>query len=220
MKGAMLAISELTVCVGKKRVLDRFSLSIDPGEHVLVTAPSGAGKSTLLRCVLGFATPVHGTIHVQGSPIRGNATWDLRRHMGYLAQEPALGRGTVREVLARPFTYRANRHAEANLGRRLPGLLDRLRLPSDIVEQEIQTLSGGEKQRIALIAVLLLDRPLLLLDEISAGLDHDSAEAVFSVLTELSNRTILAVGHHASAMPGADRIETLPAYPATRGGTP
>ncbi len=209
MTDAMLQISNLTIHLGGKHILDDFSLSVGTGEQVLVTAPSGTGKSTLLRCVLGFLAPQQGTIFLQGTPIDEQSIWSLRRQMSYVAQEPVLGSGSVQEILDRPFTYRANRNIESNLSR-VPDLLTQLCLPQEIIGQQMDSLSGGEKQRVALIAALLLDRPLLLLDEISASLDRDSAEAVFDTLAGLQDQTILAVGHHADALPKVDRIEALP----------
>ncbi|MDP6491515.1 MAG: ABC transporter ATP-binding protein [Kiritimatiellia bacterium] len=204
----MLQISDLTVHAGGKQILKNFSLEVGDGEQVLVTAPSGTGKSTLLRCVLGFLTPQGGSIALQGVSVNDQSIWSLRHRMSYVAQEPVLGVGLVRDILTRPFDYHANRELRHNL-ERVPDLLRQLRLPQEIAEQQIDSLSGGEKQRIALIAALLLDRPLLLLDEITASLDKDSAEAVFTALATREGQTILAVGHHANALPKADRIEML-----------
>jgi putative ABC transport system ATP-binding protein len=204
----MLQISSLEVAMGGKPILDRFSLEVAAGERLLVTAPSGAGKSTLLRCVLGFITPDRGTIRLNGRAMDGASVWGLRHRMAYVAQEPVLGNGTAREVLERPFTYHANREQRDNL-ERIPGLLEQLALSPDILEQELRSLSGGEKQRIALLAALLLDRPLLLLDEIVASLDKTSADAVFTVLAGLAGVAVLAVGHHETALPHADRIVAL-----------
>jgi len=209
MTDTMLQISDLTVRMGEKHVLSGYSLEVGAGEQVLVTAPSGTGKSTLLRCVLGFLTPQAGTIAVCGKPSDEHSIWSLRLWMSYVAQEPVLGSGTVRDILARPFAYHANRSLKQNLDR-VPDLLTQLRLSRGIIDQQMDSLSGGEKQRIALVAALLLDRPLLLLDEIAASLDKDSAEAVSATLAGLTDQTILAVGHHADALPKADRIESLP----------
>jgi len=215
MSKSMLQISSLEVAMGGKQVLDRFSLEMAAGERLLVTAPSGAGKSTLLRCVLGFIIPDRGAIRLNGRAIDGASVWGLRHRMAYVAQEPMLGNGTTREILERPFAYHANREQRNNLTR-IPELLESLALSPDILEQELRSLSGGEKQRIALLAALLLDRPLLLLDEIVASLDRTSADAVFTVLAGLAGVAVLAVGHHETALPHADRIVAL--HAAETGG--
>ena len=215
MSECMLQIEDLNVALGGKQVLQRFALEVSTGERLLVTAPSGTGKSTLLRCVLGFVTPEAGTIRLHGQPLNGTSAWTLRREMAYVAQEPVLGNGSTREILERPFAYHANREQRNNLAR-IPELMESLALSPDILEQELRSLSGGEKQRIALLAALLLERPILLLDEIVASLDRTSADAVFAVLSRLEGVTILAVGHHETALPHADRIVAL--HTAETGG--
>lgn len=82
-------------------------------------------------------------------------------------------------------------------------------MSTDLLGLDLRDLSGGEKQRVALISALLLDRPILLLDEITASLDRESAAAVFATLAGLRHQTILAVGHHADALPQADRAVAL-----------
>ncbi len=191
---ASIVWQDVTVRFGGRTVLDRFSCAVEPGARVAISGHSGCGKSTLLRAALGFSEPHHGTIRITGETVDPVSCWKLRLLLGYLPQEPELGDGPARDAFYRPFGYRAN----ASL-RPTPGvaaaLLARLRLRPDILDAEISTLSGGEKQRLALATTLLLKRPILLLDEPTSALDADAAAALRDCLSDLHGITLVAVTH-------------------------
>jgi UDP-glucose/iron transport system ATP-binding protein len=204
-----IAIQDLTVRYDGRAVLDRLTLRCAPGEKVVLRGKSGCGKTTVLRCVLGFVVPDEGEIRVEGRAVTSQSVWDVRRRMAYVGQEPDLGAGTVRAALQRPFAYRANEHLRGNLSR-VDGLLDRLLLPPAVLDQDIDTISGGEKQRIGLVSALLLDRPVLLLDEAAAALDEESASAMTDLLRSRGDLTVLAVSHDVAWASFADRTVELP----------
>jgi len=210
MSGSDLAIeiAGLRVRHGERTVLDGFSLAMARGEKVTLTGPSGAGKSTVLKCVLGLVVPAAGEITVLGHPVDGQGVWTARRHLAYVAQEPDLGSGTVRETLERPFAYRANAARRGNLAR-LPGLLARFGLGEDMADKAMPTLSGGEKQRVALISAILLDRPVILLDEASSALDQANKQAVADYLREADGLTVLSVSHDAEWLGFSRRVVAM-----------
>jgi len=187
-------IENLSVRFEEKTVLDGFSLSVSGGEKVTLAGASGCGKSTLLRCIMGF-TPVRGgVIRILDEEVTAASIWQLRGKMAYVAQEPELGVGLVRSALTRPFSYRINAGLsyDDQEARRLFGVF---RLSLSLMEEEITSLSGGEKQRVALVAALLLQRPILLLDEAASALDGVAKEAVRTYLCERNDLTILSVSH-------------------------
>ncbi len=186
-------------------VLRGLSLQLARGEKVTLTGPSGAGKSTVLRCVLGLVVPQEGSVRVFGRPIDEHQVWEVRRQLAYVAQEPDLGPGTVREVLERPFLYRANVALRGNL-ERTGEFLERFCLPAALLGKETATLSGGEKQRIALISAILLDRPVVLLDEASSALDRESKRAVAGYFQEMRNLTVLSVSHDSEWQAFSERV--------------
>ena len=163
------------------------------GDKVTLSGPSGSGKSTLLRCIIGFV-PFSGVIHLKGEPLNTHSIWRLRRQMAYVDQEPDLGSGRVRETLERPFSFKAN-HAIPFQPHEVDALFERFLLPSSLQSKEMKNLSGGEKQRVALIAALLLKRPLLLLDEAASALDANSKQQVREYLCDRPDITILSVSH-------------------------
>ncbi|NLF31500.1 MAG: ABC transporter ATP-binding protein [Planctomycetes bacterium] len=187
-------IRRLGVRYEDRWVVRGFDLPIRPGEKVTLTGPSGSGKSTVLKCVLGLVVPTEGEVRVLGRPVDTEHVWLLRRRMAYVAQEPDLGAGTAREVLHRPFAYRANGPLRANL-QRVPSLMERFGLAAELLDKPVSALSGGEKQRIALVSAILLDRDILLLDEASSALDKANKQAVAACLREADALTVLSVSH-------------------------
>ncbi len=204
-----IRIENLSLTVAGKTLFDGFSLSLKPGEHCTLTGPSGCGKSTLLKCLLGFQTPNAGRMELLGAKLDAVSVWRLRRKTAWVAQEPDLGEGTAREALRRPFEYKANKTL-APSRERLDELLDGFLLGPAILDQPVARLSGGEKQRIALIAALLLDRPILLIDEASSALDPDSRKAVADYLERRSDTTILSVSHNPEQFHPGGRVVAMP----------
>jgi putative ABC transport system ATP-binding protein len=205
---AALRVEKLTVCFNHRPIVEHFSLSLFEGEKVTVTGRSGAGKSTLLRCVVGFVTPHNGAIYVKGERVSEATIWRLRYLMAYVPQEPALGSGRVHSILEEPFGYRANAGLRSNLGR-IPDLFERLLLPLAVLDEEMDKLSGGEKQRIAIIGALLLQREILLLDEATSALDKGSRSALAEFLMAQKNLTILSVAHDSADLPLSGKVVAL-----------
>ncbi|MBN1332429.1 MAG: ATP-binding cassette domain-containing protein [Synergistales bacterium] len=189
-----IEMNSLFLSFGSKKVLDNFSLRVYPGMKVLIRGRSGAGKTSLFNCLLGFVRPQRGEIFIKGKKLSPSSIWEIRQKLAFVAQEPDLGTGKVREVIERPFSYKANRYLSGNLGK-LQEMWDLFLLDTTLLEKDIRSLSGGEKQRAAIVLALLLDRPVLLLDEASSALDRDSKQAVSDYLRKCEDRTILAISH-------------------------
>ena len=203
-----IEIEKLGVRYDGRWVLRGFGLEVLVGEKVSLMGASGSGKSTVLRCVLGLVVPGEGSIRVLGRAVDGRGVWETRRSLAYVAQEPDLGAGTAREALERPFDYRANASLRGNLAR-LPELLDRFKLPLPLLDKEMSALSGGEKQRIALVSAILLDRPIVLLDEASSALDKDNKQAVAEYLQQAEGLTVLSVSHDTEWLGFSERVVDL-----------
>lgn len=208
-QSAAIEISDLTVRFDGRDVLERFSMRLEAGERVHLHGGSGCGKSTLLRCVLGFVAPREGAIRIEGELLDGHSAWGLRRRLAYVPQEPNLGEGSVAEVFERPFHYHANAHLKGNL-KRIDGLMERFLLSPGLLEKDVTTISGGEKQRVALITAILLDRSIMLLDEPTSALDKTSKKAVGDYLRSCEGICVLFAAHDAEALGGADRAVRIP----------
>lgn len=189
-----IELRSLYLSFGTKKILEDLSLKVFPGRKVLIRGRSGAGKTSIFNCLLGFVKPDSGHILVQGQYLSALSVWDIRRKMAFVAQEPELGTGKVRHVLERPFTYKYNRPFQGNLNK-LNTLWDLFLLENALLDKDISLLSGGEKQRTAIVLALLLERPILLLDEASSALDRESKKAVSDHLLRCEDLTILAISH-------------------------
>lgn len=210
-----LEARNIEIRFGGQVVLHGFSLSLAPGEKALLTGPSGSGKSTVLRCFLGFVVPDGGAMYINGAALTAETVWTLRRQLAYVAQEPDLGTGTATDALERPFHFRANASLRPNL-KRIPELLERFRLPGAILQKDVGSLSGGEKQRIALISAILLDRRIFLLDEVTSALDKASRQTIADYFRTREDATMLAVAHDTDVFSFASRIVELSGGPHGR----
>ena len=200
-----IQMKNITISFQDKCIWDNFSLEVSQGERVVVEGRSGIGKSTLLKCLLGFMTPDKGEILVQGTPLTPESVWTLRTLMAYVPQEADLGTGTLREWVKAPFEFKANTGLVHNLDR-LPKLFDRFLLSPDLLDTGVDRLSGGEKQRAAIISAILLDRKIILLDEPTSAMDSLAGKAVLDFFESMEEMAILAVSHDPAVLEMADKI--------------
>lgn len=204
----LLEVKRLSVRFAEKQVLKDLSLTVRAGEKLVVRGASGSGKSTLLRCLLGFLAPQSGSIFIGGTILNERTVWLLRRRIGYVPQEPDMGAGTARDLLARPLGYRANRMLDRD-PERILSLCRTFHLDERLLEENLSTLSGGEKQRVALISSLLLDRDLYLLDEATSALDEKAKNSVIQYFKQQKELTLIAVTHDRSFLGLSDRVLSL-----------
>lgn len=194
----ILEYDRVTVCNDGESVLENFCLKLRKGEKVVITGRSGVGKTTVLRLPLGFRRPDAGHVLYKGTKIDEHLVWDVRREVAYISQDVALGHGTVQQFLDRMFSYRVN--ASLRSGRKqLAEELARLELPVSILKKSLADISGGEKQRIGILAALLLKRDIFLLDEITAALDPHLKQHIMTMFFKEPAWTVLAVSHDAPA---------------------
>ncbi|MEV5752646.1 thiol reductant ABC exporter subunit CydD [Actinoallomurus sp. NPDC052308] len=190
-------------------VLDRLSLTVEPGERVALAGPSGAGKTTLLRTVLGFLDPEGGRIRVDGVGLDELDLTAWRSRVAYVPQRPHLFAGTVADNirLGRPEAgadaVRAAAEAAAahEFIAELPGGYD-----APLGERGLG-LSTGQRQRIAIARAYLMDAPIVVLDEPTARLDLAAEAAVADAAARLlDGRTALLVAHRPALLSIADRV--------------
>ncbi len=204
------------------KVLDDFSLSLEPGEVVAVVGPSGAGKSTIASMLYRLYDPAGGRLELDGTPFTElDAEW-LRRQVGVVAQEPLLFSTSIAENIryGRPQATDAEVQAAAKTAnadtfiQTFPEKYETL-----VGERGIQ-LSGGQKQRVAIARAVLKDPRILILDEATSALDAESEHLVREALERLmKGRTTLVIAHRLSTVKTADRVVVLEAGAIVQSGT-
>jgi lipoprotein-releasing system ATP-binding protein len=188
---------------GPLRVLSNVSLSLNKGDAVSIMGPSGSGKSTLLYLVGALEPPTSGTITVDGQNPFELSEKQLaafrNRQIGFVFQDHCLlPQCSVLENVLTPTLVSAN---GADATARARTLLEQVGL-KDRIDHRPAALSGGERQRVSLARALITRPQLLLCDEPTGNLDHQSAEVVASLLLDLHQQqeTILIVVTHSAEL--------------------
>ncbi len=189
--------------------LHKINLTIQPGERIGIIGRSGSGKSSLSKLIVNLYQPSAGNLLIDGIDSRQLDVNDLRHSIGYVPQDIQLFNGTLRDNLLCGARYVDDetmlRAAE------LAGVNDFARLHPDGYNLQVgergSQLSGGQRQAVALARALLLDPPLLLLDEPTSSMDNTSEEKIKHALAPfIAGKTLLLVTHRASMLSLVDRL--------------
>ncbi|QWF78016.1 thiol reductant ABC exporter subunit CydD [Amycolatopsis sp. CA-230715] len=211
-EGTALRLDGVTVDGRSGRVLDGLDLRVEPGEVVGIAGSSGAGKSTLLDLLLGWRRPDRGHATVDGAEIGDldRAAWLAR--IAWVPQQPNLVAGTVADNVR----LGAPDAPEEDLRRAAAAAALDLPLTTPVGELGAG-LSTGQRRRVALARAILLDRPILLLDEPTEGIDAETEAVILDRLPGmLAGRTAIIVTHHSSVLARCDRVIRLPGPAADR----
>ena len=186
---------------GDRRVLDDVSLVVPAGRSVCILGRSGTGKSVTLKHIVGLLQPDEGQVLVEGEDVtqlRGSDLARVRKRVGLLFQHAALFDSiSVGENVAFPLR-RHTRKPDAEIRARAQDLLAQVGLEREYDKMPAD-LSGGMKKRAGLARALVLDPPIVLADEPSAGLDPVTAaeiDALLLALNERSKTTLIVVTHN------------------------
>jgi ATP-binding cassette subfamily B protein len=197
---------------GTRTILENISLTIAPGEMIGLVGHSGSGKSTLVNLICRFYDVAEGSIRIDGVDIRSLPVSEYRRNIGLVLQEPFLFFGTISENIAygKPEATRDEIVAAARAAHAHEFIL---RLPQgydSLVGERGQALSGGERQRISIARALLIDPPILILDEATSSVDTETEMEIQAALENLiRGRTTLAIAHRLSTLRRANRLVVL-----------
>jgi subfamily B ATP-binding cassette protein MsbA len=190
-------------------VLKDITFSIGAGQMVGIVGPTGSGKSTVVSLIPRFRDSDAGSITIDGVDITDYKLHGLRCQVGFVLQDTALLRGTVRDNIAfgRPeatddeIVHAAKMANAHEFIVRMQGGYDSL------IGDRGMTLSGGQRQRIGIARALIRDNPILILDEPTAALDAESEALVIEALERLmQGRTVITIAHRLSTLRNADKI--------------
>lgn len=206
---------------GGRLALDGVTADLPPRTVTALVGASGSGKSTFAALVPRLIDPDRGSVRLGGVDTRGLPAETLYSAIGFVFQQPYLLRMSVRDniAMARPGASDSEVVAAAITAQ----IHDRiLELPDgyDTIVGDGARLSGGERQRLSIARAVLMDTPLLVLDEATAFADPDSEAAIQHALAALTHgRTLLVIAHRLHAVAHADRILVLERGRVAESGT-
>jgi ATP-binding cassette, subfamily C, bacterial CydC len=205
---------------GEDPALSGFDFRLEPGRRIALVGPSGAGKTTVVNLLFRFLDPADGCVRVGGRDARDYRQEDIRALFALAGQDAHVFNSTIRANLAigRPGAgddelWDALRRARlADWVVSLPDGLETL------VGEEGTQLSGGQRQRLTLARALLSKAPVLILDEPTAHLDPETAQALMDDVFEAAGeRTVLLITHRPEGLEQVDEVVTLSSHPGGPG---
>ena len=210
-RAARVEIDHVSFSYGEVLAVDDACLTLEPGTVTALLGPSGSGKSTLATLIARFADPDAGAIRIGGVDLRDMDESTLYSTVSFVLQDAQLLATTVREniALGRPEADLAQVRAAARVARIHDEIMA---LPQgyDTVLGQNTALSGGQEQRIAIARAILLNTPVIVLDEATAMADPESEAEIQEALSALvKDRTVLVIAHRPAAVRGADRIAVM-----------
>ena len=209
--GARVEIDAVSFSYGDNLAVDGVSLDLEPGTVTALLGPSGSGKSTLATLIARFADPDAGAVRIGGADLRDMDEKTLYSAVSFVLQDAQLLGATVREniALGRPEATDDQVRAAARAAR-IDSEIMALPRGYDTVLGRETALSGGQEQRIAIARAILLDTPVLLMDEATAMADPESEAEIQEALSALvRGRTVLVIAHRPAAVRGAHRIAVM-----------
>lgn len=183
----------------EQRALQDINLTVNKGEILGIIGHTGSGKSTLVQHFNGILKPTSGTLEVDGLKAEGKELKELRQKVGLIFQYPE--HQLFEETVYKDITFGLNKKGlkEEEIKARVFHTIDLLGIAPELLEKSPFELSGGQKRRVAIAGVLVMEPSVLVLDEPTAGLDPQGSFEVFKILSELNKNngtTIIIISHN------------------------
>ncbi|WP_298284979.1 ABC transporter ATP-binding protein [Acidocella sp.] len=193
-------------------VLHGISFALAPGQTVALVGATGSGKSTIASLIPRFYDPTAGAVLLDGQDLRGLRLADLRHQVALVLQDPVLFQASVWENIA--YGREGAGRDEAVAAARAVGVEGVIEALPDgfdtLVAERGHSLSGGQRQCVAIARAMLCDAPVVILDEPSSSLDAATERRVMAALDRLTaNRAALVIAHRLSTVRAADQILVL-----------
>jgi ATP-binding cassette subfamily B protein len=193
-------------------VLHEVSLTIEPGRRIGIVGETGAGKTTLLGLIARFYETTSGRVLIDGVDVRDYALRDLRRNLGLVFQESFLFSNSVAANIAfgRPDADEADIERAARLAAAHEFVSELPLRYDNLIGEHGSNLSGGQRQRLAIARALLLDPPILLLDDATAAVDPETEHEIQTAIDgAMAGRTTVIVSGRVSTLRHTDFLYVL-----------
>ena len=203
-------------------VLDDIALDLKPGATTAFVGATGSGKTTLIKLLLRLYDVTHGEIRIDGHNIRSLELHHLRRAMAVVGQDVFLFHGTVRENIAygKPDATAEEIVHAADVAEAHRFIMELPQGYDTIVGERGQKLSGGQRQRLSIARAVLVDPPILILDEATSSVDNETEAAIQRSLARLVvDRSTLVIAHRLSTIRHADMIHVMERGRVVESGT-
>jgi len=192
-----------------KKILNKISFNIEPGETVALVGPTGSGKTTIIELIAKFYLPNEGEILIDGMNLNDINNSDIRENIAYVDQDTRLFNDSIKaniNLSKRNFLLK-NIKKSAELAN-ASDFIEQLEFGYEtIIGENGKLLSGGQRQRIAIARAIAKDSPILILDEATSALDSSTEKLVQKAIFKMSeNRTTIIIAHRLSTIQNADRI--------------
>ena len=161
----MLQIDNACIAFGEDILFSEFCMRLNKGETACIAGQSGRGKTSLLNAIMGFVPLRKGKIKVGGILLEPTTIDAIRRHIAWIPQELALPSEWVKEMISLPFALKANRHISFSK-EKLFTCFDELGLDKELYQKRVGEISGGQRQRIMIAVAAMLEKPLIIVDDV------------------------------------------------------
>jgi len=195
---------------GKRMILKDISLSVEKGEWIAILGHNGSGKSTLAKTILGLLEPASGTIEIDSILLKEDTTYDIRKKIGIVFQNPdnQFVGVTVKDDIA--FGMENLCFPQKEMLEKINFYAEKVGM-SDFLDKEPSQLSGGQKQRVAIAGILAMQTEIMIFDEATSMLDPFAREDLMKYIKELHREgiTIIMITHDIEEALLADRLVIL-----------
>ncbi|MBO1198441.1 ATP-binding cassette domain-containing protein [Staphylococcus simiae] len=194
----MLTINNLTKVWGQdKNIIEQLNVTMT-AQHILICGQSGSGKSTLAKIIAGIDMDYSGQLLYNGIERNEYTTKQWMKHIQYVPQyqrDTLNGRQTVRQVLLTPLKNFGFKRQ--GFQQRINNVMKQCQLSKSLLQQRVDTLSGGQFQRLWIAKALICEPDILILDEATTNLDVINEEKVIEMLQQQSNIQMIIISHDA-----------------------
>lgn len=197
----MIKCERINLRFGDKIIFEDLDISIPKGEHHCISGVSGKGKSTFLRLLQGYVIPDAGKISINETILSPVTIRTLRKQMAWVPQNINL-----------PVHNGMELATLLNMDDKLPGIMsvaEKLGLEPDLISQDFNKISGGQKQRLIISFCLSMDKEIILMDEPTASLDSDSIHKLALFVATLEGKTIVSASHNPIWIESAQNVYIL-----------